>query len=49
MCTVGHIIVASAKTNNQVIAGLAIAGFGGANCQVYHSISVLLEGMTDPG
>ena len=34
MCTVGHIIVASAKTNNQVIAGLAIAGFGGANCQM---------------
>lgn len=34
MCTVGHIIVASSKTNNQIIAGLAIAGFGGANCQM---------------
>ncbi|KAE8146588.1 MFS general substrate transporter [Aspergillus avenaceus] len=34
VCTVGHIIVASAKTSNQVIAGFAISGFGGANCQM---------------
>ncbi|EYE93858.1 MFS general substrate transporter [Aspergillus ruber CBS 135680] len=34
VCTIGHIIVASAKTNNQIIAGLAISGFGGANCQM---------------
>lgn len=37
MCFAGHIIVASAKTNKQVIAGLAVSGFGGANCQVHPS------------
>ncbi|KAL4796245.1 MFS general substrate transporter [Aspergillus venezuelensis] len=31
---VGHIIVGSAKNTNQIIAGLAVAGFGGANCQM---------------
>ncbi|KAJ6021890.1 hypothetical protein N7540_007394 [Penicillium herquei] len=30
----GHIIVASAKTSNQIIAGLVVTGFGGANCQM---------------
>ena len=34
VCFAGHIIVASAKNTNQIIAGLAVAGFGGANCQV---------------
>ncbi|KAL2014360.1 hypothetical protein VTN00DRAFT_1885 [Thermoascus crustaceus] len=34
LCTVGHIIVASAKNSDQIIAGLAISGFGGANCQM---------------
>lgn len=34
ICTVGHIVVASAKNGNSVIVGMAIAGFGGANCQV---------------
>ncbi|KAL5337483.1 fungal trichothecene efflux pump [Aspergillus crustosus] len=34
VCFVGHIIVASAKNTNQIIAGLAVAGFGGANCQM---------------
>ncbi|KAJ5775874.1 uncharacterized protein N7511_000885 [Penicillium nucicola] len=34
VCFVGHIVVASAKTTNQVIAGLVISGFGGANCQM---------------
>ena len=31
---VGHIVVGTAKTANAVIAGMAIAGFGGANCQM---------------
>jgi MFS family permease len=34
VCFVGHVIVASAKNTNQIIAGLAVSGFGGANCQV---------------
>ncbi|KAL3484720.1 fungal trichothecene efflux pump [Aspergillus germanicus] len=34
VCFVGHVIVASAKNTNQIIAGLAISGFGGANCQM---------------
>ncbi|KAL4880654.1 fungal trichothecene efflux pump [Aspergillus karnatakaensis] len=34
VCFVGHIIVASAKNTNQIIAGLAVSGFGGANCQM---------------
>ncbi|KAB5560332.1 fungal trichothecene efflux pump [Coniochaeta sp. 2T2.1] len=34
ICTVGHIVVASAKNGNSVIAGMAISGFGGANCQM---------------
>ncbi|ETN41763.1 uncharacterized protein HMPREF1541_03700 [Cyphellophora europaea CBS 101466] len=32
--TVGHIVVATAKNTNQVTAGLAISGFGGACCQM---------------
>jgi|TARA_R110002003_G_scaffold30_6_gene1851 MFS family permease len=32
--TIGHIIVASAKHPDAVIAGMAIAGFGGGNCQM---------------
>lgn len=35
VCTVGHLVVASAKNANSVTAGMAIAGFGGANCQVW--------------
>ncbi|KAL4938766.1 hypothetical protein BDV06DRAFT_231538 [Aspergillus oleicola] len=34
VCFVGHVIVASAKNTNQIIAGLAVSGFGGANCQM---------------
>ncbi|KAJ5874568.1 uncharacterized protein N7529_002998 [Penicillium soppii] len=34
VCFVGHIVVATAKSTNQVIAGLVISGFGGANCQM---------------
>ncbi|KAJ5958950.1 uncharacterized protein N7479_006100 [Penicillium vulpinum] len=34
VCFIGHIVVASAKSTNQVIAGLVISGFGGANCQM---------------
>ncbi|KAL3463501.1 fungal trichothecene efflux pump [Aspergillus heterothallicus] len=34
ICFVGHVIVASAKNTNQIIAGLAVSGFGGANCQM---------------
>ncbi|PGH19675.1 hypothetical protein AJ80_03830 [Polytolypa hystricis UAMH7299] len=34
ICTIGHIITACAKTNNVVIAGLAISGFGAGNCQM---------------
>ncbi|KAF2715467.1 MFS general substrate transporter [Pleomassaria siparia CBS 279.74] len=32
--TVGHIVVATATGPNSVIAGMAIAGFGGGNCQM---------------
>ncbi|KAF9739444.1 hypothetical protein PMIN02_000178 [Paraphaeosphaeria minitans] len=32
--TFGHIVVATAKGPNAVIAGMAIAGFGGGNCQM---------------
>ncbi|KAL9079600.1 MAG: hypothetical protein Q9157_001537 [Trypethelium eluteriae] len=32
--TVGHIVVASAKTSNQITAGMVIIGFGGALCQM---------------
>ncbi|OAL40089.1 hypothetical protein AYO20_00507 [Fonsecaea nubica] len=34
ICTVGHIVTASSKNVNAVIAGMAISGFGGANCQM---------------
>ncbi|KAJ6186212.1 Major facilitator superfamily domain general substrate transporter [Penicillium mononematosum] len=34
VCFIGHIVVASAKSTNQVIAGLVVSGFGGANCQM---------------
>ncbi|KAJ5709230.1 hypothetical protein N7493_010564 [Penicillium malachiteum] len=30
----GHIIVATAKNSNQIIAGLVVTGFSGANCQI---------------
>ncbi|KIW40308.1 uncharacterized protein PV06_07515 [Exophiala oligosperma] len=33
VCTVGHIVTASKASANAVIAGMAIAGFGGGNCQ----------------
>lgn len=39
VCFIGHVIVASAKNTNQIIAGLAVSGFGGANCQV----SIILQ------
>jgi hypothetical protein len=43
ICVLGHIVVASAKSTNAVIAGMAIAGFGGANCQMAaFSLSELL-------
>jgi MFS family permease len=34
VCFIGHIIVGTAKTSNAVTAGLAITGFGAANCQL---------------
>jgi MFS family permease len=34
ICVVGHIVVGTATNANAVIAGMAIAGFGGANCQM---------------
>lgn len=34
ICVVGHIVVGTAKNPSSVIAGMAIAGFGGANCQM---------------
>ncbi|KAI9878049.1 MAG: peroxiredoxin prx5 [Pleopsidium flavum] len=34
ICTVGHLVVATSKNANAVIAGMALAGFGGANCQM---------------
>lgn len=34
ICFIGHIIVGTAKTSNAVTAGLAITGFGAANCQL---------------
>ncbi len=43
ICVVGHIVVGTAKSANAVIAGMAIAGFGGANCQMAaFSLSELL-------
>jgi MFS family permease len=34
ICFVGHIIVGTGKTSNTVTAGMAITGFGAANCQL---------------
>jgi hypothetical protein len=34
ICFVGHITVGTAKTTNAIIAGMAITGFGAANCQM---------------
>ena len=34
VCFVGHLITASATTGRAVIAGMAISGFGAANCQM---------------
>lgn len=34
ICTVGHIVTASKRSANSVIAGMAISGFGGGNCQM---------------
>lgn len=34
ICTVGHIVIGSCTTANSLIAGMAIVGFGGANCQM---------------
>lgn len=34
ICFVGHIVVGTATSPNNVIAGMAITGFGGANCQM---------------
>ncbi|RFU26282.1 hypothetical protein B7463_g10045, partial [Scytalidium lignicola] len=33
-CFIGEICIASAKNNTAVIAGMALAGFGAANCQM---------------
>ncbi|EHK97816.1 putative Isotrichodermin C-15 hydroxylase [Glarea lozoyensis 74030] len=34
ICTIGHLIIATAKTGPAVTAGMAITGFGAANCQM---------------
>ncbi|KAI1621285.1 fungal trichothecene efflux pump-domain-containing protein [Exophiala viscosa] len=34
VCTVGHIVTATSKSANAVVAGMAISGFGGGNCQM---------------
>ncbi|EXJ56092.1 hypothetical protein A1O7_09023 [Cladophialophora yegresii CBS 114405] len=34
VCTIGHIITASKPNASAVIAGMAISGFGGGNCQM---------------
>lgn len=34
ICFVGHIVVARATNSNMVTAGMAITGFGAANCQL---------------
>jgi MFS family permease len=43
ICTIGHIIVGCAHSNNAIIAGLAVTGFGAANCQLAaYALSELL-------
>ncbi|KAF4634270.1 hypothetical protein G7Y89_g3853 [Cudoniella acicularis] len=34
ICAVGHVVIGCAKTNNTIIAGMVITGFGAANCQL---------------
>lgn len=34
ICVVGHIVVGTSKTASGFIAGMAISGFGAANCQM---------------
>ena len=34
ICVVGHIVVGTSKNANAFIAGMAISGFGAANCQM---------------
>ncbi|PGH04289.1 hypothetical protein AJ79_07136 [Helicocarpus griseus UAMH5409] len=34
ICTVGHIVIACAKSKTMIITGMAITGLGGANCQM---------------
>jgi MFS family permease len=34
ICFIGHLVVATSKSADSVIAGMAVAGFGGANCQM---------------
>jgi MFS family permease len=34
ICTVGHLVVGTAQSNPQVIAGMAISGLGAALCQM---------------
>lgn len=34
ICAVGHLVVGCAKNNETIIAGMAVIGFGAANCQL---------------
>ncbi|KAH8655079.1 fungal trichothecene efflux pump [Tricladium varicosporioides] len=34
ICAVGHIVLGCAKSNDTIIAGMVITGFGAANCQL---------------
>ncbi|KAH6680156.1 fungal trichothecene efflux pump [Halenospora varia] len=34
ICFIGHLVIATAKSAAQITAGMTIAGFGGANCQM---------------
>jgi MFS family permease len=34
ICFIGHIVIATAKSASAITAGMALVGFGGANCQM---------------
>lgn len=34
ICTVGHLLIGTSKSTTALIAGMAIVGVGGANCQM---------------
>lgn len=34
ICFIGHLVAGTARNANAVIAGMALTGFGGANCQM---------------